>query len=261
MGAYKLEGTSGRQDVTNLVAIAPGTVGYYTASEFRAAARITVVEYRKLTVRGALVARFRAAGYAYVLYDDADVERVIRMVEAHRLKQAEAEERLGSAAPGRPPSKEKKLPYTAIDARKVIRMLKHGRRHDDIFLETNVHPETILVIARAYERMIGAVYVTGDQMQLINELPLEGVELPIRSAKQILDAFRALADASKSCNVCGEEPPLGACLKCSRRRVLASIAKQADKQRRIAEIAKKAHEADERAFPVAASEEKKEAAE
>lgn len=257
-----LEGTTGRQDPTNLISIAAGTPGYYTASDFRTAAKITRSEYRKLVVRGALNARYRATGYTYVLYDDADVDKVRKIVEAHRLKTIEAEERLGKTLPARGMTREKApLPYTAIDARKVIRLLKHGRRHDEIFLETNVHPETILIIARAYERMIGAVYVTGEQMEAINALPLEGVELPIRSAKQILDAFRALADASKNCNVCGEEPPLGACLKCSRRRVMASIAKQADRQRRIAEIAKKAHEADERAFPVAASEEKKEAAE
>jgi hypothetical protein len=244
-----------KPDVTLLPEVDPGAPGFYTQSEFIQAAQITYIEYRKLTARRALVARFRIRGSPYVVYDDSDVDAVMAIVKKHREKVAEAEAKIGRRDPVRrgPAAKERPPPFSTMQARKVIRLLKQGKPQDEILLATDIHPDTIILIARTYERMINTIFLTGDQIARINKMSLEGIELPIRTSVDLVNALQAVAD--RKCDVCHEASPSGACARCIKRRVIVGLEKRAAVAEKMQSAIVKAKEADERMQLAASSNE------
>lgn len=217
-------------DYAALIPIELGTDGYFTRVEFLERSSLTHHEYLKLLFRKFLIARFKCRKRGCVLYTDEDVKRCRDVLKKWLPREVIAAPK--SPRKWQPMMKAPKgqLRYSKEHARQVIKLLKAGIPRDEIFLEVkDLHPDTLALISRDYEIMIGGFYVDGTLVERINKLPIEGVDLPISTARDLMalldQLFRDIAE--RRCSSCDKNRPSDRCTACMRAMVIAEVERKA----------------------------------
>lgn len=217
-------------DYPNLRPIDDGSRGYFTRAELLERAGITQHEYLKLVCRKILVAKHKSRQRGWVVYTDEDVE-LCRSILRKWLPRESPSATRGPVRKWQPhvvPARGQ-LRYSKEHARQVIKLLKAGVPRDEIFLELDLHPDTLALISRDYEIMIGGFYVDGAMVERINHLPIEGVDLPISTARDLMALLDHLFQeiAEKKCVVCDKNRPSDRCTVCVRSSLLAELERRA----------------------------------
>lgn len=219
-----------QHDYPNLIPIDDGTDGYFPRAELLERAGMTQHEYTKLAYRRSLVARYKSRQRGWVLYTDEDVKKCRALLKKWLPREAAAtpmgRPRKWQAQPG---GAKGQLRYSKEHARQVIKRLKEGMPRDEIFLELDLHPDTISLISRDYEIMIGGFYVDGTMVERINRLPIEGVDLPISTARDLMALLDQLFKdiAERRCSTCDKNRPSDRCTACMRAMVMAEVERKA----------------------------------
>jgi hypothetical protein len=172
--------------------------GYLTRKEFLQRSGITDSEMRGLIAEGRIRAS-RRSKRGWALYTEADVEHVI-----HTIKQQMRREDLQNAS------------FTAEQAAMVYDRLDKGKKRFQIVMELKLHPFIVQAITREYRQETGGVFLPKEAIEKIAKQPIDGVELPIRSAEQIVEAIVS-ACREQACDVCKRRACASSCRSCIRK--------------------------------------------
>lgn len=110
--------------------------------------------------------------------------------------------------------------YTAEEAYEVVSRFKKGLSTQEVFLETRYHPVIVQTIWRDWVRMNEGMWLSADDLEAFNKLPLEGT-FPITTAKELYDVM-LLASKPRICGQCDERPASGTCLSCAKKAFYAA---------------------------------------
>jgi hypothetical protein len=141
----------------------------------------------------------KRTSHGYALYTEADVERVLNAV-TQRIRRDDIEA----------------SSFTAEQASAVYIRLAKGKKQWEIVTELKLHPFTVQTIAREFFREMGGVFVPREMLEKIGKQPIDGVELPIRTADQILEAIMS-ACREQACDVCNRRASATSCRNCIKR--------------------------------------------
>lgn len=187
-----------------------------TASEFRDRSGLTSSLFMKLVKRGELVAVGRnVAGWA--LYHEADVARISEKFKGQLGIVARREGLFEGACE-----------YTTTEAYEIMSRLKKNMPMHEIFLETKLHPVIIQSVQRDWARMHQGMFLSKDDLDDINKLPLEG-SFPITTPRELYEVL-LIASKDKPCGQCNQRPRSGTCLSCARKAIYA--AKRSERMRK-----------------------------
>lgn len=154
--------------------------------------------------------RSRTTSYNTALYSEGEVERMMRELG----RQVENGLRMPNSVIFTTDVGQGHVNYRAEDAKKVILLMKAGRKLDDIFLGTDVHPRAIKAIVVDYKDLAGAVVLSREMMVLVNKLPLQGA-MPITEPEDLYESIKLALDAGV-CRSC-RSLPAETCRGCARR--------------------------------------------
>lgn len=154
--------------------------------------------------------RSRTSSYGCALYTEGDVDRIMRELG----RQVESGLRMPNSVVFTTDAGQGGMTYRAEDAERVILLMKAGRKLDDIFLETKIHPRAIKAIVVDYKDLAGAVVLSREMMVLVNKLPLQGA-MPITEPEDLYESIKLALDAGV-CRSC-RSLPAEACRGCARR--------------------------------------------
>ncbi len=91
-------------------------------------------------------------------------------------------------------------PFTPEEAKAIFDALDAGKTLVQCVCECLILPTTVELIAVAYARLSGAMYVRKEAMDVINALPLEGT-FPLKRDVDLVEVLKsAAADTCKKCN-------------------------------------------------------------
>ncbi len=94
-------------------------------------------------------------------------------------------------------------PYTPEEAALVFDALEAGKTLVQCVRECKVMPVTVELLAEAYARLTGGLFLKKDTVDAINILPLEGT-FPLKNEKDLLAVLvAASADVCKTCSTRG----------------------------------------------------------
>lgn len=96
------------------------------------------------------------------------------------------------------------IPFTAEEATQVFQELKAGASAVDCVLKLSVHPSKVEAIIQAYGRLTNTLVFNSEEMDMINELPLDGT-FPITKASAILGLLKN-GVKEKPCGICFRRP-------------------------------------------------------
>lgn len=190
----------------------------------------TETELKSFEARG-LVKATRRSGRGWYLYPEKIVDSVNELLGNNdQSKKMRRLSRLAELDANRPAPKmaaaiyHAKISYSSDEAITVITMVKAGRKMDEIFLETKMHPSIVRVIVKDYEMMSGSFLVSKEVLDQINSLELDGV-FPITNEQGLLNVL-ALAATDHKCAECKKRPRGNMCMPCSKERVVQSMRKK-----------------------------------
>lgn len=111
--------------------------------------------------------------------------------------------------------------YTKAEAASVFAALEAGKNNIQCVIEFTMTPAAVDVLAQQYARMKGGLFLTGEMMEKINALPLDG-PFPIEKASDLLTVLRMQTEIT--CLECKKEHRVY-CKKCVIKAVRAIKAK------------------------------------
>lgn len=174
-----------------------------TQQEFLERSGLSARDFRMLVHRRRLLAIATSPG-GWTLYDAADVDRVrlLRNGGGH-VSTISGINQHGA------------VDYSIEDGKKVFDLLQKGVRHDAIFMQTSIHPRVIEAIVVDFARMSRTIVLSKEILDQINELPIDGVTLPVTSGADVLQAI-AVALRTQRCQACKKLPRSHQCVGCTR---------------------------------------------
>lgn len=207
--------------------------GFFGRGELLRRAKMSETELRQLLGQGILRAKYKN-GSGWVMYTDQDVE-LCRSYLSERYSRL-YDQPLPSAK-GRPKSLKTLMKETAPrrsletayysneDVVAVWPMIREKKTCDEIFMATQIHPLVIERIMVDYARLNKAVLIAKADLDIINQLPINGILLPITEPHQIVDVFRHLAETEdRRCARCKGRPPAKLCGPCMKTKLEEKIA-------------------------------------
>jgi hypothetical protein len=144
-----------------------------------------LIRYRKIKVRS-----YSLHGQQkWKLFGEEDVEYGIHYLQTLRKRDAPLPKR-------GPPTREVLLArlndYTAEEGLAAFRDFAAGKNSVDIVLQYGIHACIAETMFKDYVRLKGGLYIDGDTLAEINALPLDGVEMPIKSGPEVLEGLRTV---------------------------------------------------------------------
>ncbi len=112
--------------------------------------------------------------------------------------------------------------YTVEEGLTLLVLVREGLSVDEIFFRSKIHPGIIYSFLREHDAMLGTLTIGKDVLDQINALQIEGVSFPLRSPRDILDAFLELA-VEPRCRTCKKKAPSSTCVPCTRRALLDEL--------------------------------------
>lgn len=177
-----------------------GTPGFFTRSELCDRSGLTLSEYNKLVQRRVLVSKhhnFRD----WPLYVEADVAIAVESLQARRQRVEPVTAKRGRSG------------YNAAQASAVFEAVRQGKSIKSIYFATKIHPDVLNEILDQYEKICGTIFLNERHLEAINACAIEGFELPIRTAADVVKLIRHLT-TERRCSVCDERPPSDRCARC-----------------------------------------------
>jgi hypothetical protein len=142
---------------------------------------VTVSEVRRRERIGTLRPKRRDSRGVW-LFDRGEVEEQRKPKGASRLTRKSAD------------------PFTPEEAKAVFDALDAGKTLVQCVCECLILPTTVELIATAYARLSGGMYVRKEAMDAINVMPLEGT-FPLKADTDLVAVLKtASADTCKKCN-------------------------------------------------------------
>jgi hypothetical protein len=228
-----------------LVEVAEGTAGFYTAGELLERAGITIHEFRVLVSRKILLARYKLKKRGWALYTDSDVLLARRTLEEKlaselgaskvpkTLRELRKHAKLLRRRHRDPKLKLIEAEYTRDQFKKFTDLMAEGKSRVDVYNLTGWHPDFIKNLSREYDKL-GGFYVDGHFLEIINRLPIVGVELPIVDAYGLLTLLQHLTK-ERTCASCGIDGPSERCDTCNEQRAKKRLLRELEASKRRAE--------------------------
>lgn len=101
--------------------------------------------------------------------------------------------------------------YSGEEAAAVFVEIDSGRSLAECVKKLSLHPRVVERIAGARSQLESGVFISGETMAVINELPLDGT-FPIKTSGELLDVLRACS--SSRCKRCVKRAPV-LCKSCA----------------------------------------------
>lgn len=190
-----------------------------TASQFEVAAQLTIHEFKSLCKSGHIKPK-GVNPQKHRLYPRDLVHKIALMKDA---------------VTGRIPIKRwgyKPEAYGDADAHRVISRLAEGATLEEIHLETKIHPQKLLLIAKDRAELARSLVLTRKAIDEIETLPIAGAIFPLRSGDDVVAILRlALKEhLCASCKRARRSTQCAACLKSTLARAARASAFEEDDQ-------------------------------
>jgi hypothetical protein len=119
-----------------------------------------------------------------------------------------------------------KVPYSAEDAQRAFQALREGKTLAEIVLEKGIHPDVAMAIGQAWQRLTGAIFISGETLQKISGLALTG-PLPVKNEDDLFEVLRIAADDT-ACTAC-KKSARTLCKKCVAQALLQARQEERDR--------------------------------